>query len=82
MAAHRDASHYVRCRVCTIYCGAARYPRAEHVSGAGAAEFALVAQTYFCDSRSRLRSDYSQRNYSYLRIGRSKLKTVIFEERA
>jgi len=27
----------------------------EHVSGAGAAEFPLVAQTYFCDSRSPLR---------------------------
>ena len=29
--------------------------RPEHVSGAGAAEFPLVAQTYFCDSRSSLR---------------------------
>ena len=29
--------------------------RPEHVSGAGAAEFPLTAQTYFCDSRSPLR---------------------------
>jgi len=28
----------------------------KQVSGAGAAEFPLVAQTYFCDSRSPLRS--------------------------
>jgi len=32
----------------------------EQVSGAGAAEFPLVAQTYFCDSRSPLRSCCSQ----------------------
>jgi len=29
---------------------------AEHVSEAGVAEFPLVAQTYFCDSRSPIRS--------------------------
>jgi len=30
--------------------------QAEHVSGAGVAEFLLVTQTYFCDSRTPLHS--------------------------
>jgi len=32
------------------------WPQPKHVSGAGAAEFPLVAHNYFCDSRSPLRS--------------------------
>ena len=56
-----NLSFYNICIICYIYLFRIERKKvqvlsSEHVSGTGAAEFPLNAQTYFCDSRSPLRS--------------------------